>query len=66
MTGYHYLQSGFKNIWLENGYQIVDTPYGRGVAIDEALELQDLIDAAMRAQPETLTLRHTANGWQVA
>ncbi|MFI5021150.1 MAG: helix-turn-helix domain-containing protein [Alphaproteobacteria bacterium] len=31
---YHYTESGLNNVWLKNGYKIVTTPYGKGVAIE--------------------------------
>jgi putative transcriptional regulator len=30
---YHYRESGLRNVWLANGYDEHDTPYGRGIAI---------------------------------
>lgn len=32
---YHYIESGLDNIYLENGYQAHDTPYGKGVSIQD-------------------------------
>ncbi|MEZ5708125.1 MAG: helix-turn-helix domain-containing protein [Blastomonas sp.] len=29
---YHYTESGLRNIWLANGYEEHETPYGRGVS----------------------------------
>jgi DNA-binding transcriptional regulator YiaG len=38
---YHYLDSGLNNVVLESGYREIDTPYGRGVSIEnlDALHL---------------------------
>ena len=38
---YHYIDSGLDNVVLESGYREIDTPYGRGVSIDnlDALHL---------------------------
>lgn len=38
---YHYIDSGLDNVILESGYREIDTPYGRGVSIDnlDALHL---------------------------
>jgi putative transcriptional regulator len=33
---YHYLQSGLPNIYLANGYEWHDTPFGPAIAIHEA------------------------------
>jgi DNA-binding transcriptional regulator YiaG len=40
---YHYTESGLNNVWLVNGYRIVKTPYGRGVAITNADGLHRVI-----------------------
>lgn len=41
---YHYLECGKNNIWLLNGYNEIDTPYGKGVSINNVLELQEIVD----------------------
>lgn len=33
---YHYTQCGLSNIYLKNGYEVKETPYGKGVSIDNA------------------------------
>lgn len=33
---YHYTESGLQNVWLENGYHVRNTPYGKAVAIEDA------------------------------
>lgn len=33
---YHYTECGLDNVWLENGYTVRHTPYGKGVSIDDA------------------------------
>lgn len=40
---YHYVESGLDNVYLENGYQLHDTPYGRGVSIQDTEGLHKLI-----------------------
>ncbi len=30
---YHYTDGGLRNVWLANGYEIKQTPYGRGVSL---------------------------------
>ena len=32
---YHYRECGLRNVWLVNGYDEHDTPYGLGVAIHD-------------------------------
>jgi DNA-binding transcriptional regulator YiaG len=38
---YHYIDSGLSNVFLKSGYRMIDTPYGRGVGIEnlDALHL---------------------------
>ena len=31
---YRYTESGLRNVWLANGYKLRETPYGKGVAIE--------------------------------
>ncbi|MDI3308524.1 MAG: helix-turn-helix domain-containing protein [Acetobacteraceae bacterium] len=33
---FHYTASGLPNVWLLNGFTIEETPYGRGVRIEDA------------------------------
>lgn len=33
---YHYTQCGLDNVWLENGYAVKKTAYGKAVAIEDA------------------------------
>jgi DNA-binding transcriptional regulator YiaG len=33
---YHYTECGLNNVWLRNGYKVEKTPYGEGVAIEDA------------------------------
>lgn len=40
---YHYTESGLANVWLENGYVVRDTPYGKSVAIEEADALHQVL-----------------------
>jgi len=48
---YHYRESGLKNIWLRNGYRIVDTPYGEAVEIEKVEQLHRAIARAVMARP---------------
>lgn len=40
---YHYQECGLKNIYLVNGYQELDTPYGKAVSITDAKGLDRAI-----------------------
>ena len=40
---YHYTESGLDNVWLQNGYTIHTTPYGKGVSIVDADSLHRLL-----------------------
>ena len=43
MNAYHYVQCGLDYVWLQNGFKIVETPYGKSVKIYKP----DLLDAAI-------------------
>jgi DNA-binding transcriptional regulator YiaG len=43
MTMYHYIECGLPNVFLKNGYEEIDTPYGKGVTIHNLAELHDVI-----------------------
>jgi putative transcriptional regulator len=32
---HHYTDCGLRNVYLKNGYQKIDTPYGKGVVIED-------------------------------
>jgi len=40
---YHYTESGLDNVWLENGFNVINTPYGKAVSIDDADGLHELL-----------------------
>ncbi len=40
---YHYTESGLDNIWLENGFEIIETPYGKAVSIKDTNGLHKVI-----------------------
>ena len=44
---YHYTESGLNNVWLRNGFRNVQTPYGRGVAIDNVSGLHRAISQTL-------------------
>lgn len=47
---YHYTMCGLDNVWLTNGYVEVDTPYGRGVKIEDEEQLDQVIAKAIVEQ----------------
>jgi DNA-binding transcriptional regulator YiaG len=55
MEKYHYTQSGLDNVWLVNGFAIQDSPYGRGVAIENVEGLHAAIADALVRKPGQLT-----------
>lgn len=54
MNGYHYTSCGLDYVYLENGYEIHETPHGRGVAIKDARELHETIALEIITRPERL------------
>ena len=40
---YHYTECGLNNVWLVNGFKDHETPYGKGVAIEDADGLHQVI-----------------------
>jgi len=32
---HHYLDCGLENVFLEGGFEVIDTPYGQGITIDD-------------------------------
>ncbi|NUT17159.1 MAG: hypothetical protein HOQ33_22045 [Cupriavidus sp.] len=52
---YHYTDSGLKNVWLANGYEIQRTPYGEGVSISDLDGLFVAICIALAKKPSPLT-----------
>ncbi|MBP8306368.1 MAG: helix-turn-helix domain-containing protein [Burkholderiaceae bacterium] len=44
---YHYTESGLRNVWLENGYTVRQTPYGETIAIEAIEELHQVIGRAL-------------------
>jgi len=49
---YHYTESGLQNVWLTNGYVVRNTPYGKGVAIQDVSGLHKAICRAIARQPK--------------
>lgn len=50
--GYHYLESGMRNVWLQNGFEIKQTPYGEGVSIVDVEGLHRAIGSALAGKPK--------------
>ena len=55
MNTYHYTQSGLDNIWLINGFEYHNTPYGKGVSVEDVEGLHKTIAEALTQKPEQLT-----------
>ena len=51
---YHYTGCGLPNVYLKNGYEIVKTPYGKGVTIRDMDGLHLAIGATIVNSPEPL------------
>jgi DNA-binding transcriptional regulator YiaG len=49
---YHYAESGLQNIWLKDGFKIVKTPYGKGVAIQDVAGLHKAIGRSIALRPK--------------
>jgi putative transcriptional regulator len=52
---YHYRESGLPNVYLMNGYREVETPYGRGVSIQDVAQLHLAIAHSLVEEKPTLT-----------
>ncbi|MGZ8219573.1 helix-turn-helix domain-containing protein, partial [Methylomagnum sp.] len=55
MNHYHYQECGLDNVWLENGYEFHETPYGKGVSFLNAGALDATIAKALTEKPAPLT-----------
>lgn len=40
---YHYTECGLENVWLENGYKVKKTAYGKAVSVEDAEGLYELL-----------------------
>ena len=54
-TGYHYVECGLPNVWLLSGYEIVESPYGEGVSIQDLDGLHRCIARSLCDKPKRLT-----------
>lgn len=52
---YHYTQCGLDNVWLENGYKIKSTPYGKGVSIEDAEGLHKVLALGLTKKKGRIT-----------
>jgi len=52
---YHYTDGGLRNVWLVNGFETRQTPYGQAVAIHDQEGLSRAICQALVKQPRPLT-----------
>ena len=52
---YHYTDGGLRNVWLANGYEITQTPYGEGVSFHNLDGLTRSICMALTRKTSPLT-----------
>jgi putative transcriptional regulator len=52
---YHYRECGLRNVWLANGYEAHETPYGEGVSIHDLEGLHRAIARGLIAKAGKLT-----------
>ena len=52
---HHYTDGGLKNVWLQNGFEIRSTPYGKGVAIHDVEGLTKAICLALAEKSSPLS-----------
>lgn len=55
MKMYHYTESGLRNVWLRNGFAAHETPYGRGVSIEDVDGLHKALALALVMKPSKLS-----------
>jgi DNA-binding XRE family transcriptional regulator len=48
---YHYTESGLRNVWLRDGYRVLETPYGAAVQISNVEGLHQAIADHLLKQP---------------
>ena len=48
---HHYTESGLRNVYLRNGYEEIDTPYGKAVRVDNVDGLHRMIAQGLIQQP---------------
>ena len=52
---YHYTDGGLRNVWLVNGYEVRQTPFGEGVVIHDLDGLTRVICLTLAEKPGPLT-----------
>lgn len=52
---YHYTDGGLRNVWLVNGYEVRQTPFGEGVVIHDLDGLTRAVCLALADKPGLLT-----------
>ena len=52
---YHYIECGLPNVQLMNGFEVSDTPYGKGVSIHDVDGLHRCISRTLCDKPKKLT-----------
>lgn len=52
---YHYTDGGLRNVWLANGYEVKETPYGKAVVIQDIPGLTRAICKALIRKEGKLT-----------
>src|SRR5574343_1814532 len=52
---YHYTLCGLDNVWLENGYEILETPYGEAVQVHDTEGLDRAIALSLIDCPSRLS-----------
>jgi DNA-binding transcriptional regulator YiaG len=52
---HHYTDGGLKNVWLQNGFELRSTPYGKGLAIHDVEGLTKAICLALAAKTSSLS-----------
>lgn len=52
---YHYTQCGLNNVWLENGFTVKSTPYGKGLAIEDAVGLHQVLALDLTQKKGSIT-----------
>jgi putative transcriptional regulator len=69
---YHYRESGLTNVYLVNGYEVIDSAYGKGVSIQDVDGLHAAIGLSLVRHAQELTgeevrfLRHELDLSQAA
>lgn len=60
MTLYHFTECGLDNVWLVNGYNEIDTAYGKAYSVTAADELLREIAIQVARKPGRLTGKSSA------